>query len=145
MPIFVPHTASGAFWQIIAASSRARVHQLVVRHDLGDQAHLVGALRAHALVAAEQRHAEADGDRHAARHVHHLVRRDEADRDVRIDEVRLLGGDRDVGLGDQIEREAGDDAVHRRDHRLEDALAARRRQVDDALDQRQLAPAVGLA
>ena len=61
-----------------------------------------------------------------------------------VDEVRLLRRDRDVGLGDEVEREAGDDAVHRRDDRLVDELAARRRQLADALDHRELAPAVGL-
>ena len=61
---------------------------------------------------------------------------------MRIDEVGLLRRDRDVGLGDEIEREAGDGPVHRRDDRLEDALPARGRQIDDALDERQLAPAI---
>src|SRR5262249_28074450 len=36
------------------------LHQPLVRDHLGDEPHLVRALRAHALVAAEQRHAEAD-------------------------------------------------------------------------------------
>src|SRR5207247_7666452 len=109
------------------------LHETRVRHHLGHEAHLVGALGAQALAAAEERHAEADGDRHAARHVHHLVRGDVAERDVRIDEGGLVRGDRDVRLGHQVEREAGHHAVHGRDHGLVHQLAARRGQLADAL------------
>src|SRR5204863_462928 len=119
------------------------LHETRVRHHLGHEPHLVGALGAQALAAAEQRHAEADGDRHAARHVHHLVRGDVAERDVRIDEGGLVRGDRDVRLGHQVEREAGHHAVHGRDHGLVHQLAARRGQLADALDHGELAPAVG--
>ena len=51
---------------------------------------------------------------------------DLADRDVRVEELRVGRGDHDVGVGDPVEAAAAADAVDRGDHRLPHLLVPRR-------------------
>ena len=74
--------------------------------------------RRHPLVATEQRHAHHRFERDLAGEADRLERGDLSDRHVRVDELRVAGGDDDVGVGHEVEPTAGADAVDRGDHRL---------------------------
>src|SRR2546430_12829015 len=63
--------------------------------------------------------------RHLADEADGLERHDLPDRDVRVEELGVGGGDDDVSVGDPVEPTAGAQAVDGRDDRLPDLLVPR--------------------
>ena len=90
----------------------------VVLDDLADQSEVVGALRAHPLVLAHQRHPQGDRAGQHPGQPHHLASGHQSDADVRIEERRLVGCDDDVGRGDPIQARAAAQSVDGGQHRL---------------------------
>ena len=80
--------ASGAA-AMTSADQRAASSNLSGGIDLLHETDLVGALRAHALEAAEQREPHDLADRHPLEHQHRLVHAGHAVRDMRIEERRV--------------------------------------------------------
>ena len=92
--------------------------QLVTFDDLGDEAELVGPLRAEALLLAEQRHPHRDVDRERTGDAHHLAPGHETDAHMGVEELRVVRRDGDVTGRDQIHARPTADAVHCDDDRL---------------------------
>lgn len=102
------------------------LQQPVVLDDLADQPELVGALCAHPLVLAHQRHPQRDRAGQHPRHPDQFAAGHQADADVRVEEGGLLGRDHDVGRRDPIHARAATDSVHRGQHRLGHGAKRRR-------------------
>ena len=79
------------------------------------------------LLLAEQGHAHGGVDRDGARDPDHLPAGHETDAHVRIEELRPVGGDRDVTGGDQVEAGTTADPVDRDHDRLGHRTERRRR------------------
>ena len=89
------------------------LEQAVVLDDLADHAEFVGALGAHPLVLAHQRHSQRDVARQHPGQPHHLAAGHQADADMRVEEGGLVGGDHDVAGGDPVEPRAAAQSVDR--------------------------------
>ena len=85
--------------------------ELVVLDHFGDQSEIERALGGQPLLLAEQRHPHRDIDRDRAREPHHLPTRHDPDADVRIEELRTIGRDRDVAGGHEVEAGTAADPV----------------------------------
>ena len=88
---------------------------------------------------ADEGHAHHGLDRHLADEADGLERHDLPDRDVRVEELGVRGGDDDVGVGDPVEPAAGAQAVDGRDDRLPDLLVPRREVEVELLDRPSVA------
>ena len=93
--------------------------------DLAHQAELIGACGAHPLVPAGQRHPQHRLGRHLAHQRDRLHRAGLADRDVRVGEGCVGGGQHDVRVGDEVQPAARAHPVHSRDHRNVEAQLPR--------------------
>ena len=83
--------AAGEFLAIFSASAWAASREPLGRvDDLADDAELVGPLGGDPLVAADERHAHDRLHRRLPRERDRLVRRDLADRHVRVEERRVV-------------------------------------------------------
>ena len=90
----VPRTASGALRLTMRRDLAGPLEQPVVLDHLGDQAELVGPLRAQPLVLAGERDAHRDVERQHAGEPHHLAARHQPDAHVRVEELGPVGRDR---------------------------------------------------
>jgi len=93
-------------------------HEGLLRHHLGDQAQLMGAGGRHALVRAEQGHAQRLAQGELLQEMHRLEARHHAVGDVGVEEGGVLRRDDDVGLPEHVEGAAAGHAVDRSHHRL---------------------------
>src|SRR5690606_7230043 len=96
--------------------------QLLLRQYLADQTNIFRRLRTHALVVAEQRDAHDITDGNAVTQADWLHRTDESVGDMRIEELRILGAEDDVGFIEKIKCAAATQPVHRDDQWLEDII-----------------------
>ena len=108
-------TASGPAWRS-RRRARRRVGEVRRRHDVGDEAERVGALRADAPPGEDQ--LLGDGDAGDARQPLGAARaRDDPQPHLRQPELGGVGGDAEVAGERQLEPAAERGAVDRRDHR----------------------------
>jgi len=98
------------------------VHQVFRRHHLRDQPPLVSLLRADTETSPLHDHAHDDAVGHLAHQAGRLHAVDQAQVDVGVEELCVLRGDDDVGVGHQVPAAADAKAVHRADEWLVDRL-----------------------
>src|SRR5581483_7573722 len=73
-----------------------------------------------------QGHAQHRAERQPVGEADVLDGADHAHRGVGVHDLDVVGGDHDVGVGDEVEAAAGDQPVEGADHRLPDAVGQRR-------------------
>jgi hypothetical protein len=105
------------------------VPELRPLHHLGDQADAERGVRRHSLVVPAERDPERLGQADSPHEADRLDRGDQTERDVRIEERRVVGTDDDVGLVQEVEGACGADALHRTDDRLPHLLPLRAEQL----------------
>ena len=125
----VPWIAIGLRPAIDAAMSWARSRRSARGNDLGDESEPQRRLGSDALLGAHQRPPQDVAERNAAgQHADRLERRDDAAVGMRIEELRIVGADDDVGLVDEVLTAAGAHPVHGGDDRLPHPVMELRRE-----------------
>jgi len=109
------------------AKMRDRIERLIVlgvdwTQTPDSAADLVGALRRHALVVAEERQPHDLGERRDAGHVDRLERRGHAVGDMGVEKGGVIGGNNEVHFAEEVEGSSARHTVDCGDHRLPEVI-----------------------